>query len=465
MTTLRQAIVASVVLASCLVLIIVFSRRPIPDHAMHILITLVAISIVHLLDLFVFKGEMMRLVKKVIEDTSNRVLDKTQARLKEMMAEESESFLEKTHESLRKHFALLGNADKIGLVAIYKNREEALDDVIDSLKKAEKKVWILGVALTLAFELRADILETLCQKMKNVKGFDLRILLLDALRSPAVFRTFLESSGEDVEAILQTDPEAPDKEQPYFLQTLYTDYNSTYKRLSALSKKILWPCIRYYAHSPSFWMIVTDEEIFLEPYTYGRPPGRDKEGRIGGGLPVFRFRNLPEKGTYEILCDHYDKLWLTSDIDLFQVEARRFDRACVLKRILDRGWAWLRNAQAVLHPAANKKPNEDRRRYPRYVFAPRFKIPIRLNGGTEVEAEVVDISRTSIRLALTEGEPPKPGQKVGRGDIEQPLCEDVYLVRRLWEKDAKLVCKRVDDTGFVLVDPRDVTTEPASSTS
>jgi len=50
-----------------------------------------------------------------------------------------------------------------------------------------------------------------------------------------------------------------------------------------------------------------------QPYTFG--VGLCSE-LIGDQLPIFEFRATDQAHTFEVLCDHFEKLWLTSDVDM-----------------------------------------------------------------------------------------------------------------------------------------------------
>lgn len=58
------------------------------------------------------------------------------------------------------------------------------------IDKAQKRIWMLGIGLNVRINVKS-IFSKLEQK-KNA-GVDVRILMLDAFRSTAVFRTLLES--------------------------------------------------------------------------------------------------------------------------------------------------------------------------------------------------------------------------------------------------------------------------------
>lgn len=62
--------------------------------------------------------------------------------------------------------------------------------LMHDIDKAQKRIWMLGIGLNVRINVKS-IFSKLKQK-KNA-GVDVRILMLDAFRSTAVFRTLLES--------------------------------------------------------------------------------------------------------------------------------------------------------------------------------------------------------------------------------------------------------------------------------
>ena len=83
-------------------------------------------------------------------------------------------------------------------------------------------------------------------------------------------------------------------------------------------------------------MMIVDNTAHFQPYTFGRSVSQHSSNLcIGANMPVFKFQMQPNGRPFEILEDHFLKLWLTSNVDLFHIEARIADRNRIIKDIFD----------------------------------------------------------------------------------------------------------------------------------
>ncbi|MDQ3820185.1 MAG: hypothetical protein M3362_21245 [Acidobacteriota bacterium] len=259
---------------------------------------------------------------------------------------------------------LIRSAAECGLKGIYPSRNDDFkEDFIQAVKKAKSRVWVLGIGLSEKVNLGEDLLPLLKGKSKRV---DVKILLLDALRSPAVFRTFLESRADVIHKILNTDrssPVDPPLEDPYFNQRLYHDFESVYKALSREPR--FRAAVRFYSHAPSCWLAIIDNTAYFQPYTFGRSESTSRDNlTIGSSMPIFKFQSETRVKGFRILEDHFHKLWVTSDADLFIIGGRVADRSRLIRRIFKDREEWLTHVFRALQE--NKKsPGGDRRKYPR----------------------------------------------------------------------------------------------------
>ena len=86
--------------------------------------------------------------------------------------------------------ALFKSATACGLTRVYHSRDEVKANVLSDIENAEQRVWICGIGLAETITLT----NALSSLDKNPRPVKVKILLLDALRSTALFRTFLEYS-------------------------------------------------------------------------------------------------------------------------------------------------------------------------------------------------------------------------------------------------------------------------------
>ncbi|MBL8339839.1 MAG: hypothetical protein JNL30_00105 [Rubrivivax sp.] len=259
-------------------------------------------------------------------------------------------------------------AKELGLVGLYPSRRHAMEAVRERIQRAEKKIRLLGVAFKEQLELSRDA-GGISAELRNFAvrhaGEDgMQILVLHPLTSPAVFRAFLETPASIVAQILRyhaQDPAAPGA-ATYFDTQLFADCNLTRLNLDG-NESQLAKCVRYYRRDPTLWMILIDDEVFVESYTFGRSDDQKEASqntmRLGGHMPVFRFRGY-DIAPYKILDDHFTRLWATSTDSLPDL-ARQLDPAKREQNIndwvFDQRREWLNKVAAALADLeARKKP-------------------------------------------------------------------------------------------------------------
>jgi hypothetical protein len=273
---------------------------------------------------------------------------------------------------------------------------------------------------------------------------DVRVLLLDALRSPAVFRAFLEGQTQTRQFKEMAERErtrrrsrdsAKPLKDPYFLQTIYSTFERTLKALweEMQGNPAYRMAVRYYAHTPLCWLVIADDTAYYQPYTFGRKEGASrsdaKSRTVGDQMPVFKIQREANADTFGVLEDHFRKLWLTSDTDLFQMGARNGDRDEQLYLIFRLRQYWFKSAGAVL------RMGKDRRAYPRQPCTSVGSIvTIEWKDGknrkVEVGAKIIDYSWVGTRLSLYENKLPKKGVtvylKIIRGEHTQRAADYLY---------------------------------------
>ncbi|HEX8179044.1 MAG TPA: adenylate/guanylate cyclase domain-containing protein [Pyrinomonadaceae bacterium] len=303
---------------------------------------------------------------------------------------------------------LFKSATACGLKKIYYSRDEVTGSVLQDIAAAQNRIWILGVGLLEKINL-VELLPTLDQKINDL---DLRILLLDALRSPALFRTFLEITPDAFREIVETNRSKKPPLEPYFQQQLYRTFHDRYSELKR--RPAFRSAVRFYMHTPVCWLVIIDDSAYFQPYTFGRGRTTPQESpTLGPLMPVFKFQmheNI-STATFSILEDHFNKLWTTSNTDLFHVGAQIVNRAKILQGIFEQRDDWFKHVYGVLH----KTDGQDRRKYPRRTCEsdppPATNIEWEENQALQrVEAKIMDFSSEGILLELKSGKfPPADG--------------------------------------------------------
>jgi len=292
-----------------------------------------------------------------------------------------------------------------GISKVFPSRHEAEVEVHEAFKSATRRLWIIGIGLSQVFSL-ADHLNSIEERIRVArrrrKRFDARILLLDALTSTGVFRSLLESSAEKAEEIVsafrQYGDERPD--DPYFNEQLYHDFKNAWSRFRG--RPYIDNTVRFYGHAPSCWLFIADDTAYFEPYTFGAPRNSRKTGgsAIGPLMPVFKFEG-PTSRPFQILEDHFERLWSTTDTDLFHVLARDAEAADSVHKIFHARGHWLRQVHGILH-----KPGRERRQYPRKICNSKLENYVRRDnkqgtGQLPIKVEkVLNFSREGLAFRL-----------------------------------------------------------------
>jgi len=301
--------------------------------------------------------------------------------------------------SLQTANQLIGTASTCGLTNIYYSRKDVKGDIYGAIENAEKRVWLLGITFSENIHLD-ELLSTLNEKI--AKGLDVKILLLDVFQDTAVFRTFLESTDPEAAKIIHADRSKSQPNDPLFHQRLYSDFTHVCDRLESYPN--VGPAVRFYAHNPACWMMIVDNTAHFQPYTFGRSASQHSSNLcIGANMPVFKFQMQPNGRPFEILEDHFLKLWLTSNVDLFHIEARIADRNRIIKDIFDSQSSWFKHVFEVLHAPNGTMPfTIDRRKFPRQTWEwnqPPLNVCLQ-DRKTIIRATICNCSREGISLKL-----------------------------------------------------------------
>lgn len=269
-------------------------------------------------------------------------------------ASQIELSLEKVFRSSRR---LLDTSDACGLMDMFSSRREAREEILSAVQKAEKRVWLLGIAFAEAIQLE-DILSQLGRKKDLL---DVKIVLLDPLRSTGVFWAFLEASARETLEAINSDRNVHPRQDPIFDHRLYSYADNA---RHTIERSAFADSVRFYGHSPLCWMVLVDDTAYYQPYTFGRQRQFDDrttaDMSFGDLMPLFKFRKQVNTTTFELLQDHLLKLWSTSDTDSFHMYSRKTNSEAIIKNVFTNRHPWLRHVYFMLN-----KRDKDNRKYPR----------------------------------------------------------------------------------------------------
>ena len=131
-------------------------RSKVSDSGKEVLFALLVVVAVHLLDrLFLYK-------------------------------ETAEAITEAVKDGLQESLTLISSASACSMNAIYGDRDQAKASVMAAIRNALHCVYLLGVSFTATITIE-ELCPILKDKLRGEKPVDVKLLLLDALRSPAVF--------------------------------------------------------------------------------------------------------------------------------------------------------------------------------------------------------------------------------------------------------------------------------------
>jgi hypothetical protein len=201
-----------------------------PELVQHLIITVLAVAAVHLLEKALSEGRSVAPVQQALRDV------------------------------LKEDGAVLGPARELGISEIFVDRKSAVPSILSDLAEAKAIVLMLGVTFSEELELSAILERTPPSVKKKV-----RIALLDPLRSPAVFRTYLEADPARRVEIHRASSDAG-AGHPYFDERLYRDFNMAMSDFAHVDRAIVHNGVRFYRHDPSCWMIVVDDVVYFQPY-------------------------------------------------------------------------------------------------------------------------------------------------------------------------------------------------------
>lgn len=360
----------------------------IPEIVKHLLLVFSAIMCVHIMEYAYLWWEIFGHIRSILKETLQAT---------HQLIDDNRSALEK---SLQTTNRLIGSAASIGLTNVYCSRKDVKGDIYDAIENAEKRVWLLGITASenILFD---ELLSTLNEKLAS--GLDIKILLLDALRSSAVFRTLLESTAHEAAKIVSTDrTNGHLTDDPYFHQRLYSDFTHVCDRLESYPR--IGAVVRFYTQTPSCWMMIIDNTVHFQPYTFGRSANKHQVSLCtGANMPVFKFQMQQNGKPFEILEDHFQKLWMTSPLDLFHIEARIANRNHIISEIFHYNTQWFKHIYEALYVQKdNMQFTSDRRKFPRQSWdggQPALNVRLQ-NCQTLIKATLCDYSREGLSLKL-----------------------------------------------------------------
>jgi hypothetical protein len=333
--------------------------------------------------------------------------------------EYSDETREAIREVIKEERATIAQINALGVVQVYDSRSKALSTIAEKMATADR-VWLLGIALHDFLEegINPDLsrafrsLAERVQRGNEQKRDFVRIMVLDALKSPTAFRALLEDTPENAENIVINGGKGYESTVPFArFQNLINTFNS----LEPLRTRL-----RFYGHTPLGWMVIVDNDMFYQPYSFGQPlDSLSQRKGIGDALPVFHLNPVSETDMqtskpcpFDVLEQHFNTLWLTSDTDWYHMKERLENKSYVLDTMFKRRKNWfLHVAQSLKWMSDEAKAGRlatDRRYEARLPFSMESRGQIQFSvvegdpdlAKAVVNAEIIDCSRSGAQLSL-----------------------------------------------------------------
>jgi hypothetical protein len=259
----------------------------------HLIITIAVIIVIRMIELPGLRKERAFLLTER-EELCNRLLEER----KKIVNDVEQKYTSLVKESV----PLMLSARSLGLSHIHKNRKEAQPDIDKAIARTQDTLLMTGVAFHETYNIENEV-GSITKKVQFNPDIKARFLLLNPYTTGAVLRAFLETDPTEIEDYITRKGKA-------FVEhnTLYADWHRAFAIFSHSGMK---DRVRFYRCDPAVWLVITDDRVFVEPYTFGRPkrvPGEVVvDWRMGGHMPVFEFKR--DSQVAEILENHFERLW------------------------------------------------------------------------------------------------------------------------------------------------------------
>lgn len=309
----KRSIAAIVVCVGLLAIYLLFPQ--LPETVQHVIITVIAVIVVHLLDRVILFADTYEAFEKNTRELEERVIKKTTDLFNEtrqkvaQSTENMESHIQRQTQTLRDASASLQTMEERDISRIYSSRSEASADMIKDLNNPENMVIrLIGISLndfvrTDETDLRQAWREI--ERLVNGEGrtpisigqrLDVKVLIIDPNCLGAQLRSYAEAMN-----------------QTSMASRLREDVHAVAEALWALQNKALankdktgvtFEC-RLYRLPPIMFLCLTDRAAYVQQYHFWNE--RDTKMPI----PVLRYHTGSD-GHYSLhseMAKHFDFIW------------------------------------------------------------------------------------------------------------------------------------------------------------
>lgn len=194
--------------------------------------------------------------------------------------------------------------------------------------------------------------------------------------------------------------------------------------------------------------MIIDDTAYFEPYLFGQDPSPStKNLNSGGHMPVFKLQLKSDGVIFKIFVEHFIKLWLTANIDLFHAEARIAYRDYYIKNVFDLHSRWFKQVYSVMNASRdNGSCDVDRRKFPRQPWElnqPTLNFYLNNSKKNIASKFIFDYSRNGIAVRIEETSGIDKGQILCLQDSASTELLQTNLILNHFLKMKSFMIKRI----------------------
>ncbi len=196
---------------------------------------------------------------------------------------------------------------------IYYNTDESKTRIIKMIQKTDKILWIKGISLH-SFFTHGDLYDALSNACR--RKVDVKVLLINPNSHQAVLRSFREYLISHPNSQLSNYDDSARKSERLYMDTINSINFINIQLMRRIGYKTKFN-VKLYESSPESFTLITDGEVLVEQYHYGKIIDRLTENQpdviLGGDVPVLEYQKMPDdkmhdkrRDPYKLFKDNFD---------------------------------------------------------------------------------------------------------------------------------------------------------------
>ncbi|MDA8215393.1 MAG: hypothetical protein M0Z64_08980 [Nitrospiraceae bacterium] len=255
-------------------------------------------------------------------------------KVEELFRKYNEEAQNTIRQQLNTRFDLLKKAEYNGLIGILPPRRDRYKDPITNkqqneitdsriksslIKTKNVKIFCISGREFLSQTTEGKFYDVFLQKAKDNEEFNVKVMLAEPQGYGAVVRCAIENPDDPL--CVQRDVENVLRGKSSLAKSWQRE--GSIRENNRESQPRWFITVKFYNFIPQAWFVITDEEMFIEPYHMAgngfklKFPSNftDNDPAVGGRVPIFVFN----RGSffYEAMNDYFDWLWKHDDQNVF----------------------------------------------------------------------------------------------------------------------------------------------------